>query len=108
MKQEKFDVISFDTPYNGRVNALVVCRKIYKEEREELEKEGLYCYSIRHADDGIPFFCEVAQWVFVNHFTDIICKTKLDLPEHPVIIWDNYNFEDSEVTLEEFKKSALF
>lgn len=41
--------------------------------------EGLYCYDVRHDDDGLGVACEVKPFVKVNHLGTILSKTEIPM-----------------------------
>lgn len=66
--------------------------------------EGLYCYDLRHSDDG-GRFCSVEPRVVVNHGGTILLKEALDFGEIGYIPLDDDtepNFTGEEMTATEF------
>lgn len=70
--------------------------------------QGLYCYHLRHSDDG-GRFCSVEPKVAVNHGGSIITKEPLDFGEKGYISFTEDtepNFTGEEQTLGEFLNSG--
>ena len=73
---------------------------------------GMYMYEIRHDDDmqGIP--CEIAEWIFVNHWGTVISNKPIALTEQLSngkkyrLINDktDWNYEGTEQTLAEYMR----
>lgn len=69
--------------------------------------QGLYCYHLRHSDDG-DRFCSVEPKVGVNHGGSVITKEPLDFGENGYISFTEDtepNFTSEEQTLREFLRS---
>lgn len=69
--------------------------------------QGLYCYHLRHSDDGSRF-CSVEPKVGVNHGGSVITKEALDFGENGYISFTEDtepNFTGEEQTLGEFLRS---
>lgn len=71
--------------------------------------QGLYCYDLRHSDDG-DRFCSVETKVTVNYGGSIITNEPLDLGESGYIPLDEDtepNFTGEELTIGEFMNSKF-
>lgn len=69
--------------------------------------QGIYCYHLRHSDDG-GRFCSVEPKVGVNHGGSVITKEPLDFGKQGYISFaedTEPNFTGEEQTLGEFLKS---
>lgn len=69
--------------------------------------QGLYCYYLRHSDDG-GRFCSVEPKVGVNHGGSVITKDQIDFGKQGYISFTEDtepNFTGGEQTLGEFLKS---
>ena len=67
--------------------------------------EGLYCYHLRHGDDGE--FCAVERKVAVNHGGAVITREPIDFGEERYISFTEEtspNFTGESMTLEEFMR----
>lgn len=58
-----------------------------KQEKEDIQKQGLYCYDLRHSDDGAEI-ATIEKRVLVNRIGSIITNNEL--------IFDNNDFMDFE------------
>ena len=68
--------------------------------------KGMYCYHLRHGDDGN--FCAIEKYVAVNHAGSVIFKAPLDLGQEGYIIITNNapNFLGETMSLYDFRASV--
>ncbi|MBQ7647117.1 MAG: hypothetical protein IJS94_07600 [Clostridia bacterium] len=58
--------------------------------------EGLYIYEIRHSDEDWGDPCQVAAWVFVNHYGTVISHTPIEFENISRINGNDWTDIDSE------------
>lgn len=102
-QKDKFEVA---TLFDKKV--LFCCGRIDKS----TVPEGLYVYSVRHDDDMQGDPVQLANWILVNHWGDIISKEPFELEENKFRIGTNaykdidpevdWNYEGYEMTLKEY------
>lgn len=65
----------------------------YRRIKSEDIPEGMYRYSVRHADFGDDL-ATIEPSVLVNHEMDLLSKVELDFGEYGYIEIENYRFID--------------
>ena len=100
-QKDEFEVV---TIFDKKV--LFCCGRIDKS----TVPEGLYIYSVRHDDDSQGDPVQLANWILVNHWGDIISKEPFELEENKIgtnaykdidseVDW---NYEGYEMTFKEY------
>ena len=103
MQGKRFELATiFDKP------VLFTCERL---DRKNIP-EGVFCYDIRHDDDGQGDMCELKDYVMVNHWGTVLCKEEFEPMEIDGIVYstkqgivmgeDDYNYTGEEYTLENY------
>lgn len=83
--------------------ALFTCLRLASES----VPDGVYKYSIRHDDDCQGIACELAKWIMVNHWGDVLTLEPINLGKDGRVYMSdediNYGVDDI-TTLAEFLK----
>lgn len=83
--------------------ALFTCLRIDRD----TVPEGVYKYSIRHDDEGRGDACELARWIMVNHWGDILTLEEINLGEDGFVLMNDEDINyatDTTNTLDDFIK----
>lgn len=72
-----------------------------KQEKEEIKSKGLYCYDLRHSDDGTEI-ATIEKSVLVNRVGSIITNKELTFDDTSFIDFEKFSLENIQVdTIEE-------
>lgn len=76
-----------------------------KQEKEEIKKQGLYCYDLRHSDDGTEI-ATIEKSVLVNRIGSIITNEELAFDTYDFIDFEKYSLENTQIdTIEQLLNS---
>ncbi|MCD7954277.1 MAG: hypothetical protein LUG93_00660 [Lachnospiraceae bacterium] len=72
--------------------------------------KGMYCYEVRHDDEGRGDPCEIANWVMVNHWGTLISNQPIALKKNAassnayreIEPEKDWNYEGVDSTLQEY------
>ena len=72
-----------------------------KQEKENISHKGLYCYDLRHSDDGTEI-ATIEKSVLVNRIGSIITNEELTFDDNDFIDFEKFSLENTQVdTIEE-------
>ena len=76
-----------------------------KQEKEDIKKQGLYCYDLRHSDDGTEI-ATIEKSVLVNRIGSIITNEELAFDNYDFIDFEKYSSENTQIdTIEQLLNS---
>lgn len=76
-----------------------------KQEKEDIKKQGLYCYDLRHSDDGTEI-ATIEKSVLVNRIGSIITDKELAFDTYDFIDFEEYSSENTQIdTIEQLLNS---
>lgn len=69
--------------------------------------EGLYMYQLRHSDDGVETYCELARYIICNMSGTVFTKNPIDLGKDGFIVLNETNntigaFDAKYISMNEF------
>lgn len=67
-----------------------------KQEKEDIKKQGLYCYDLRHSDDGTEI-ATIEKSVLVNRIGSIITNEELTFNNTGFIDFEKFSLENTQV-----------
>lgn len=74
--------------------------------RDSVPKE-LFCYDVRHDDEGRGIACEIKPYVLVNHWGTILSKTEIPMPDGYLILEDDFDYLGVSMDIETFLKEDM-
>lgn len=67
-----------------------------KQEKEDIKKQGLYCYDLRHSDDGTEI-ATIERSVLINRVGSITTNEELTFDDTDCIDFEEFLSENTQV-----------
>ena len=69
--------------------------------------DGVYCYDVRHDDDGQGIACEVAPHILVNHWGTMITREEIPLEDGSYYPENAMDYVGELMTLDQFLQEEM-